>query len=81
MLGRKEKIELFLECEICKEIVPCGNYCSSCGKKQFNKIEFRKISFQQQVRCENCGERVYNDNNCSNCGFWFRKAVQYGNNA
>ena len=69
MYIRRDKFEVFVECEFCKKLVPCGLYCSSCGKRQFGSVDIRKLSSNEQTKCKSCGEKVYKDNNCSNCGF------------
>lgn len=71
-IGR-DRIAIFLECDYCGEMVPCGPHCSNCGKKQHKKIELRTLSFREQVRCNFCGEIVYKEKNCTNCGFLMKR--------
>lgn len=66
---RGELLEVFSECEHCRTLVPCRNYCVECGKRQYSGVEIRKLGFNEVVKCFNCGSVVMKGTHCSECGF------------
>lgn len=72
----RDIVEVFTNCDFCHELVPAGDYCSKCGKRQISDFQFQMkiIEFDNQILCTNCGQVVLKDTHCSNCGFLFVKA-------